>query len=113
MLARHYSPRTPLALHAPGALTPETIAAIPRDEAVLTISRLEKNPRQPSKNIFPLSETGSLRDIARNLFAALRRLDTGGKNKRRWKKIHAGLVRETGGGLAAAINDRLVRAAAK
>jgi len=109
MLAKHYSPRTPVALHAPGALTAEVIATIPRDEAVLTISR-------SGKNIFPLSKTGSPRDIARNLFAALRRLDSGSNSsdKRRWKKIHVELVRATGAtdGLAAAINDRLTRAAA-
>jgi len=111
MLAKHYSPRTPVILHAPGALTSEAIAAIPQDEAILTPSPISPIPRR--KNIFPLSQTGSLRDIARNLFATLRKLDTG-KQGRRWKKIHVELVRATDGadGLAAAINDRLTRAAA-
>jgi len=110
MLAKHYSPRTPVTLHAPGTLTPKATAAIPRDEAVLAVLRPKKN----CKNIFSLSKTGALRDIARNLFAALRTLDSDNKGKRRWKKIHVELVRATDGadGLAAAINDRLTRAAA-
>jgi len=115
MLARHYSPRTPVTLRTAGALTPEVIAVIPRDEAVLVAARLAR----ARKNIFPLSKTGSLRDIARNLFATLRKLDSDSvrKGKPRWKKIHVELVRVTGAadadGLAAAINDRLTRAAAR
>jgi len=111
MLARHYSPRTPVTLHAPGGLTAEVIAGIPTDEAVLVAAC----PARGRKNVFSLSKTGFLRDIARNLFAALRRLDSGGKGRRRWKKIHVELVGATGGGgggLGAAINDRLARAAA-
>lgn len=108
MLSKHYSPRTPVVLHA--RLTPEIVAGIPKNEAVLPLFAAEKIR---GENIFPLSKKQNLREAAHNLFAALRALDV---SKKRWKKIHAELAREKiapdDRALAAAINDRLARAAA-
>ncbi len=109
MLSRHYSPRTPVVLHA--RLTPAIIASLPADEAALPLFSSEK---LTPENVFPLSEKRNLQEAARNLFAALRALDS---SKKRWKKIHAELapagVAAKDRALAAAINDRLTRAAAK
>jgi L-threonylcarbamoyladenylate synthase len=99
LLARHYSPRTPIVLHA-------TLAA-PSNRAPDEAWVLAAKPRGPgAPNVFWLDGRGELRGTARQLFATLRRLDDG-----RFKKIHIALAR--GGGLAEAINDRLRRAAAR
>lgn len=109
MLSKHYSPRTPVVLHA--RLTPAIIASIPADEAALPLFSAGKTMPE---NVFPLSAKHDLQDAARNLFAALRALDA---SKNRWKKIHAELAPVRAAAkdraLAAAINDRLARAAAK
>lgn len=97
MLARHYSPRTPVVLHEK---IPARHAA---DEAWVFLA---KPARAAADNVFWLDARGDLRRAARRLFAILRRLDEG-----RFKKIHVELVRD--GGLAEAINDRLRRAAAR
>ncbi len=99
LLARHYSPRTPIVLHAtlPGR------PAGARDEAWVLAAK-PKGSTAP--NVFWLDAHGELRGAARRLFATLRRLDDG-----RFKQIHFALAR--GGGLADAINDRLRRAAAR
>jgi L-threonylcarbamoyladenylate synthase len=118
MLTKHYSPRTPVVLHA--RLTRADIASIPRDEAVVPLFAADVAPAPAGEprmeNVFPLSEKRSLHDAARNLFAVLRVLDG---SKKRWKKIHAESVSVSTNAsakdraLAAAINDRLARAAAK
>ena len=103
LLSRHYSPRTPLVLHArlPGPLRP---AAEPR-AAFLFFRR--PPARLVGPNVFALTDTGDLTSAARRLFGRLRQLDAGG-----WSQLHV----ETAPGrsaLALAINDRLARAAAK
>jgi L-threonylcarbamoyladenylate synthase len=112
MLTRHYSPRLPLALHK--RLTLAQALALPRDEAALLLRR----PRRAAAagagaagagNIFWLSETGTPGEIARNLFAKLRALDVPSPRR---KRLHVALVAGRSA-LALAINDRLVRAAAK
>ena len=99
MLARHYSPRTPVVVHSifPGG------TAKPENEAWVMLAR---PAGRTAKNVFWLDGRGDLRGAARRLFALLRELDAG-----RFKKIHVELAR--GGGLADAINDRLRRAAAR
>jgi L-threonylcarbamoyladenylate synthase len=99
LLARHYSPRTPVVTHK--TISPR--AAKRADEAWVTIA---KPASHIAKNIFWLDARGDLRGVARRLFATLRQLDDG-----RFKKIHVELAR--GHGLADAINDRLRRAAAR
>jgi L-threonylcarbamoyladenylate synthase len=109
MLARHYSPRTPLTLHA--RLDASALAKLGPDEAALLLRRpagLSRAPGQgPGPRLHWLSERGELAAIARNLFSALRALDSAG-----WHRLHAELPSGTEG-LAPAIRDRLTRAAAK
>jgi L-threonylcarbamoyladenylate synthase len=102
-LLRHYSPLTPLLIHARPSVALATRSA--PDEAWLFIS---KPAGTLSKNIYWLDRGGNLRAAARRLFAQLRSLDTKG-----YSKIHAELAGANETGPAAAINDRLRRAAAK
>jgi L-threonylcarbamoyladenylate synthase len=100
LLKRHYSPHTPVALHATAAPA-DWLGAGP-DEAWLLIMK----PRQATPpNVFWLDARGNLQGVARRLFSQLRLLDAAG-----YRRIHVELA--PGGGLADAINDRLRRAAA-
>ncbi|GAB1487846.1 L-threonylcarbamoyladenylate synthase [Opitutaceae bacterium] len=101
-LTRHYSPRTPLALHA---ALPSTTAIARRPDEVFVFLAKPTGPRPA--NVRWLDPRGDLRGVARQLFAELRTLDDG-----TWKKIHVELARGDDG-WAPAINDRLHRAAAK
>jgi L-threonylcarbamoyladenylate synthase len=98
MLERHYSPRTRLLLGRPDG----DIAA---NEALVLLCQ----PRgKPGSNVFWLSRRGALAEVARNLYGVMRQADAGG-----FRRIHVEPVPGEAGGLAAAINDRLKRAAAK
>ena len=101
MLSRHYSPRTPVELHA----------TIDRGRAGFADLRqawlfFARPAGLAGKNIFALTPTGRATVAARRLFGALRALDA-----RKFDRIHVELA--PGGGLADAINDRLRRAASK
>lgn len=101
MLERHYSPRTSLVL----AFTRETDKVPPGVAIVL----LRRPPgKMPAKHLFWLSRRGALPEVARNLYGVLRRADAG-----RYRQIRMEPLPADAGGLAAAINDRLRRAAAK
>jgi L-threonylcarbamoyladenylate synthase len=97
LLARHYSPHTPVVLHDEFPL---------RRSAGDAWVFLEKPTRPSGRNVFWLDARGDLRGVARRLFATLRRLDDS-----RFARLHVELAR--GEGLAEAINDRLRRAAAR
>jgi L-threonylcarbamoyladenylate synthase len=101
-LTRHYSPRTPLTLHA--TLPGEAQRRAKAGEAFVFLAK-PPGPRSP--NVFWLDARGDLRGVARRLFAVLREIDDG-----RWKRLHVELARGDDG-WAPAINDRLRRAAAK
>jgi L-threonylcarbamoyladenylate synthase len=101
LLARHYSPRTPVVLHAQLSLA--DAAKRPPTEAWIFLAR---SRGMTGESIFWLDPRGDLRGVARRLFATLRRVDALG-----FDRIHAELA--SGGGLADAINDRLRRAASK
>lgn len=103
LLTRHYSPRTPLILHDRLGEA-AALGTLPATEAFVFLARPAK--RTPL-NVFWLDERGRLAAAARRLFDMLRRLDTGG-----WRRIHVELASGEDG-LAAAINDRLRRAASK
>ena len=109
MLSKHYSPRTPITLHA--RLSARFAESLPVDEVAVFLFKPAKRGKagkaKAAGNIFWLSEGGDLRRAGRSLFRVLRALDNG-----RWRRIHAesALGRD---GLAVAINDRLTRAAAK
>jgi L-threonylcarbamoyladenylate synthase len=98
MLPRHYSPRTPLIVKNLWPKLPATVAGI-----------LLRKPPQPSpKNVFWLSQRGSLAEGARNLYQVLRQADSAG-----YRQIWIEPLKAESGGLAAALVDRISRAAAK
>ena len=98
LLPQHYSPRTPLVIKSGWTKLPPNIAGI-----------FLRRPAGPvARNIFWLSQRASLAEIARNLYHTLRAADLGGH-----RQIWIEALPEGSGGLAAAINDRLRRAAAK
>ena len=101
LLARHYSQRKPVTLHAK-----LSVAAVQRSPASEAWVFLAKPKNLSGKNVFWLDADGDLPGVARRLFATLRRVDA-----LRFTRIHVELAR--GKGLADAINDRLRRAAAK
>lgn len=103
MLSKHYSPRTPVVLHA--KLSDHFVKHLSEDEAALKIFPMRKNLR--AKNVFSLTTSSSLEQAGQALFAKLRDLDKGP-----WKKLHVELA-PGNTALALAINDRLTRAAAR
>lgn len=102
MLDRHYSPHTPLILRPYGAAAP----AITGERVALVWQRRpETLPHDGAEHCW-FSESGDPAEVAKNLFALIRHLDT--------QKFAALLVEAApAGGLGDAINDRLRRAAAK
>ena len=104
MLAQHYSPRTPLTLHA--RIDEKALRRIDASAAVLLLRR-PAGAADRSSQVHWLSEDGDLAEIARNLFARLRALDA-----ENWTHLHAEFPAGNEG-LAPAIRDRLTRAAAK
>lgn len=113
LLARHYSPRTPIKLHdhlvVVGVVDPgPTSTRSATSEAFLYFHRPSAFAKSSApKNVFWLSQNGELPAAAKSLFATLRTLDQG-----KWTLIHAERV-PGDNALALAINDRLTRAAAK
>ena len=102
LLKRHYSPKTPVRLHR--SITPALLRGASPQEAWLFI----RTPRRGSpSNHFGLDPKGTLAGAARMLFSQLRTLDRAG-----YRVIHVELARGRDG-LAAALNDRLRRAAAR
>jgi len=97
MLERHYSPRTPL------RLTTRPVAA--RQTALIFLR--QPAGKQPA-NVYWLSQRGALEEIARNLYRVLREADAGG-----YRAIQLEKLPTTAGGLAAALNDRMKRAASR
>jgi len=101
MLERHYSPHTPLVLgRKPTGRPPAGVA---------TVLLRRPQGRRPGEHVFWLSRHGALTEVARNLYGVLRRADAGGYTQIRMEPLPAA----DASGLAAAINDRLKRAAAK
>jgi L-threonylcarbamoyladenylate synthase len=104
LLDQHYSPHTPLTLcRQSGALAHHSATA---GTAVI---RLKGSATPTAPNAFFLSKTGSLAEIARNLYATLRQADARG-----FERILVQMVPPSRrSALAIAINDRLKRAAGK
>jgi L-threonylcarbamoyladenylate synthase len=95
-LERHYSPRTPL------RLTSRPVGATGKTALIF----LRKPAGKPPANVFWLSQRGVLDEVARNLYRVLRETDAGGYREILLEKLPA-----TAGGLAAALHDRMKRAA--
>ncbi|CAA6679482.1 MULTISPECIES: L-threonylcarbamoyladenylate synthase [unclassified Lentimonas] len=103
LLTKHYSPNTRVTLLPHGqAITCNTAPS--RSIALIANKKPEWHTGQP--NIFWLSESGDLNDIAHNLFELIQRLDQ--QNFEQMWIEQADHI-----GLGQAINDRLCRAAAK
>lgn len=101
-LDRHYAPRCPLEVVAPGTLSASSRRQPTGQRlGVLTFSAPPPPGAVASEILSPAADP---REAARNLFAALRRLDTAGVDR-----ILA--ERAPDEGLGVAINDRLRRAA--
>jgi L-threonylcarbamoyladenylate synthase len=96
LLERHYSPRTPLRLTARPAGATKQIALI----------FLRKPAGKSTAQVYWLSQRGALDEIARHLYRVLRAADMGGYREIQLEKLPA-----TAGGLAAALHDRMKRAA--
>jgi len=96
LLDRHYSPRTPLRLAT-------RLAGPSRHTALIYLRQPEG---KPSAHVYWLSQRGALDEIARNLYRVLREADAGGHREIQLEKLPV-----AAGGLAAAINDRMRRAA--
>lgn len=107
LLARHYSPRTPVRLHDRLRVTEREAAAHGKSAYLFVRKPSRLLQKGAATNLFWLSEAGDLTEAAHSLFSRLRELDRGA-----WTEIHA--ERMPGkNALALAINDRLTRAAAK
>jgi L-threonylcarbamoyladenylate synthase len=98
LLDKHYSPRTPLRITtAPGKPSAGT--------GIISLRR----PAGPAREgVYWLSRRGALAEMARNLYRVLRQADAAGH-----ERILVERVPPAAGGLAAALNDRIGRAAAK
>lgn len=99
MLTQHYSPNTAIALFEHGS----QLQGISDTDAVLY--NVKPMGGLPS-NVFWLSESGDLKEIAHNLFNLIQKLD-----QSNYKKLH--VERAVNNGVGVAVNDRLSRAAAK
>jgi len=104
LLTRHYSPGKPVKLFTDaGALPVEARGA---GSAVVFLARPAAGLAGSAGRAYWLSEGGELAEAARNFFDLLRRLDA----QRGVERIF--LQRAPEGGLGAALNDRMRRAAA-
>lgn len=108
MLKKHYSPRVPVTLFGNGAMPPAdgisagTAAVV--FQARPSAGTLSALPA--GTPVFWLSENGGQEDVARSVFALLRRLDG--------EKFSGIFVEKSpDSGVGVAVNDRLSRAAAK
>ena len=100
MLSLHYSPNTPIMLFRHG----ERPNCVQKSEAVLYNTKPAAD--KLAENIFWLSESGDLKEIAHNLFTQIQKLDVRGYTQlqvERTENVDIGI----------AVNDRLIRAAAK
>jgi L-threonylcarbamoyladenylate synthase len=102
--ARHYSPETPIrlyedisAIHRIENWTAHDLIILPSEDLIAAFSS------EPAK-VIAFSTTGNTKDIARNLYATLKKADLLEK-----KLIHLALLEESSG-MAEAVNDRLTRA---
>ncbi len=109
MMREHYAPATPLVLLLqPAADDDVQCQSQGAGQAIGRIAFRRLTPHEAARYriVETLSDRGDLKEVARNLFAALRRLDTAGLSE-----IHCDTCSPEG--LGQAIMDRLRRAAAR
>ena len=104
-LSKHYSPNAKLCLFGHGQLPKAMNEHELEGRAYVYFKRPGQN-LEGMPNCFWLSEDGGVKEAAKNLFGLLRKLDRQG-----FRAVDIEMAQE--GGVGDAINDRLVRAAAK
>lgn len=120
MLKKHYSPRVPVFLfengtfpqreNFPNAVSPNSRVAVVFQkessflESLPVASLLGANPK--NVEFFALSKNGDQREVARNIFSTLRKIDSGNFNA-------VFIEKSLNAGVGIAVNDRISRAAAK
>ncbi len=104
LLTRHYSPRTPLQLHA--RISKAMLQRAGADEGFILFATPAGLLPKTKAKVEVLSSRARPREAARQLFAKLHALD-----RAHLRQLHAELAPEIGAGIA--VNDRLRRAAAK
>ena len=104
MLTRHYSPNTPLRLHA--QITTAMLRRAKADEGFLLFAAPLGGIPKTRARVAILANHARPEEAARNLFATLHTMD-----RAALRQLHAELAPERGAGIA--VNDRLRRAAAK
>ena len=102
LLDQHYSPHTPL------TIVPRIKANQRQPGGLDTALIFQRKPKAGGMNIFWFSAAGKLTDAAHNLYSVLRQADAG-----KFSRMIVEAAPPHGGALAAAINDRLTRAAGK
>jgi L-threonylcarbamoyladenylate synthase len=103
LLSQHYSPHTPL----------QVVRRLPAGSAVPAAPQTahihwRRPARASGRNVFWLTESGRTGEAAQNLYAVLRHADAGG-----FKRLLVELAPRRADALAAALTDRLARAAGK
>lgn len=105
LLKSHYSPRTPLKIfHSLSEITP--LEEMNEKSALIFIKRPAKIKKSYNVEVFWLSENGDLKEVSRNLFSLLEKLDN-----QELRDIFVELPEKKGIGIA--ICNRLERAAQK
>lgn len=102
-MLRHYSPRTPLVPFETGGIPEQR-----ETDAIVFLKRPGEDQTDPSRSCYWLSEDGSMGQVGQSLFALIRQLDQKG-----YSRILCELPSVESSGIAAAVRDRLTRAAAK
>lgn len=102
--AKHYSPETPIRLYENLSLIQEIKQWTTDDLIILPHEDLIADIDWGSASTISFSASGNTEEIARNLYATLKKADSRCK-----KLIHLALLEEASG-LAEAVNDRLIRA---
>lgn len=103
MLKKHYSPRAQVELWE--KTPPQLFSAIQKTALVFQMRPKISTESPKNTDIFWLSENGNAEEVARNVFALLRRLDNAG-----YEKIL--IEKSSDSGIGVAVNDRLSRASA-
>jgi L-threonylcarbamoyladenylate synthase len=104
LLARHYSPRTPVVLH--DRISQAQVTALSDGREAWIFLRRPRTAKKIAPHIFWFDDRGALAGVARQLFATLRTIDA-----KKFRRIHVELAPDRG--IGRAINDRLRRAAAR
>lgn len=105
-LKQHYSPNTTVELIPYGSWKDVTMTRYRTSETNKIAYVYTQKPELLSENVYWLSETGNVQEIAHNLFATLQKLD-----QLSFETLRVEMSNDISLGLA--INDRLRRAAAK